>query len=134
MPSGKLRLGDLQLKILRVLWSSGECGVTDVHQVIGPAKYAYTTVATMLRKMEARKLVAHRVEGRRFVYYPLVREGAVTRSAAAEFVDRIFRGSLTAAVCQLLDSRDVSREELEALERLIAERKEADPPARPQGS
>lgn len=128
MRPGKLRLGDLQLKILRVLWLHGECGVTEVHQSLGPSRYAYTTVATMLRKMEARKLVAHRSEGRRFVYFPLVREDAVARSAAAEFVDRIFKGSLTAAVCQLLDSRDVSREELEALERLIAERKDLETP------
>ncbi|MGQ9607491.1 MAG: BlaI/MecI/CopY family transcriptional regulator [Thermogutta sp.] len=128
MRPGKLRLGDLQLKILRVLWHMGECGVTEVHQALGSSRYAYTTVATMLRKMEARKLVAHRSEGRRFVYFPLVREDAVARSAAAEFVDRIFKGSLTAAVCQLLDSRAVSRDELEALERLIAERKDMETP------
>ncbi|GAB4133420.1 BlaI/MecI/CopY family transcriptional regulator [Thermopirellula anaerolimosa] len=132
MRPGKLRLGDLQLKILRVLWHRGECGVTEVHQALGSGRYAYTTVATMLRKMEARKLVAHRSEGRRFVYFPLVREDAVARSAAAEFVDRIFKGSLTAAVCQLLDSRDVSREELEALERLIAERKDLETPRHPE--
>ncbi|NMC18968.1 MAG: BlaI/MecI/CopY family transcriptional regulator [Thermogutta sp.] len=131
MRPAKLRLGDLQLRILRVLWQQGECGVTEVHQALGAARYAYTTVATMLRKMEARKLVAHRPDGRRFVYFPLVKEDAVARSAAAEFVDRIFKGSLTAAVCQLLDSRDVSREELEALERLIAERKDTETPHQP---
>ncbi len=134
MRPGKLRLGDLQLNILRVLWQRGECGVTEVHRALGPSSYAYTTVATMLRKMETRKLVAHRLDGRRFVYFPLVKEDAVARSAAAEFVDRIFKGSLTAAVCQLLDSRDVSREELEALERLIAERKDLETPQEPECS
>jgi len=134
MRPGKLRLGDLQLNILRVLWQRGECGVTEVHQALGPSRYAYTTVATMLRKMEARRLVAHRLDGRRFLYFPLVKEDAVARSAAAEFVDRIFKGSLTAAICQLLDSHDVSREELEALERLIAERKDMETPQQPECS
>src|ERR1043166_8133186 len=72
------RLGDLQLRIMKVLWQRGEAAVSDVHQSLsGPRNLAYTTVATMLRKMEARRLVSHRVEGRSFVYRPAVAEDAV---------------------------------------------------------
>jgi len=47
----------------------------------------------------------------------------VTRSMAGDLVDRLFGGSLADAVSHLLDSREVSREELARLERLIRERK-----------
>jgi len=118
------RLGDLQLQIMRVLWECGEGPVAHVHESLGGnSKFAYTTVATMLRKMEARGLVTHREEGRSFLYRAKVAEEAVSRSMADHLVDRLFQGSLTHAVNHLLSTREVSPEELRELERIIAKRK-----------
>lgn len=118
------RLGDLQLRILKVLWARGEATVTDIREALpGGADLAYTTVATMLRKLEARGLVQHRVEGRAFRYRATVAEDQVSRGAVAHLLDRLFGGSLEALVSHLLTSREVSRDELTRLEQLIAERK-----------
>jgi BlaI family transcriptional regulator, penicillinase repressor len=120
-----IRLGDLQLRIMRVLWESGAATVADVQERLGRKRLAYTTVATMLRKMEERGLVDHLEEGRRFLYRAVVSMNEVTRSMAGDLVDRLFDGSLADAVSHLLESRDVSREELERLEQMIQERKSA---------
>lgn len=120
------RLGDLQLRIMQVLWGrpGGEATVGEVHEAIGrDPDLAYTTVATMLRKMEARGLVAHRAEGRSFVYFAKVAAAEVSRSMADHWVERLFAGSLLDAVHHLLTTREVSQAELRQLEKLIAERK-----------
>jgi predicted transcriptional regulator len=118
------RLGDLQLKIMKLLWERSEATVAEVHQIVARERdLAYTTVATMLRKMEARSLVAHREEGRSFVYRAAVPSDAVTRGMADHFIERLFEGSLADMVSHLLTTREVSREELSKLEKLIAERK-----------
>jgi predicted transcriptional regulator len=118
------RLGDLQLRIMKVLWQCGEAAVADVLASLDtPNGLAYTTIATMLRKMEGKGLVAHRIEGRSFIYRARVQEEEVTRTMADHFVDRLFEGSLTEVVSHLLSTREISKDELETLERLIAERK-----------
>jgi predicted transcriptional regulator len=118
------RLGDLQLRILQVLWEKHEATVTDVHQALADERaLAYTTVATMLRKMEARGLVAHKAEGRTFIYHAKVEEDEVSRGMADHLLERLFEGSLSDMVSHLLQSREVSREELSKLEKLISERK-----------
>jgi predicted transcriptional regulator len=119
------RLGDLQLKIMKVLWEREVgAGVGEVLEALGAgAGLAYTTVATMLRKMEARGLVRHRSEGRRFIYRAAVTPDAVTRSMADDLLERLFEGRLADLLSHLLSTREVSREELRELERLIAERK-----------
>ena len=118
------KLGDLQLRIMKILWLRGEATVTDVlADLTGPSDLAYTTVATMLRKLEAKGLVTHRIEGRSFIYRARVKEEEVTRTMADHFVERLFEGSLTEVVSHLLSTREVSKDELETLERLIAERK-----------
>jgi BlaI family transcriptional regulator, penicillinase repressor len=121
------RLGDLQLRIMKILWDRGEATVSQVFgDVAKDSSLAYTTVSTMLRKMEVRGLVAHRAEGRLFLYRAKVNAEAVSRSMADHLVDRMFEGSLTEAVNHLLTTREVSREELTRLEELIAERKRKD--------
>ena len=95
-----------------------------MHKALGGhSKFAYTTIATMLRKMEGRGLVSHREEGRTFMYKAEVQANAVSRGMADHWVERLLGGSLTHAVNHLLTTREVSAEDLRELERLIAERK-----------
>ena len=121
------RLGNLQLKILKLLWDRREATVADLHQsLLAEADLAYTTIATMLRKMEDRGLVRHRAEGRTFVYQAVVEADAVTRNLATDFLDRLFEGSLSAMVNHLLSHREVTRDELAKIEQLIADRKKTE--------
>lgn len=114
------RLGDLQLHILEILWRTEEATVAEIHEKLGAGrKLAYTTVATMLRKMEQRGLVAHREVERAFIYRPLVSADQVSRSVGDHLVQRLFEGSLTGAVSHLLKTREVSRAELDELSKLI---------------
>jgi predicted transcriptional regulator len=108
---------------MRVLWDSGPASVAQVRRRLEGGQLAYTTVATMLRKMEARGLVRHRQHQRRFIYEPAVSAEDVTRSMAHDMVDRLFEGSLADAVSHLLKTREVSTEELARLEKLIQKRK-----------
>ena len=118
------RLGDLQLRIMKVLWERREATVAEVLEALRDhPSLAYTTIATMLRKMEVRGLVSHRAEGRSFIYMARVAAEAVSRSMADHLVDRLFEGSLLEAVNHLLTTREVSRQELRQLEKLITERK-----------
>ena len=118
------RLGDLQLRIMKVLWNQSDATVADVLASLGPAtNLAYTTIATMLRKMEERGLVTHRTDGRTFLYRALVDEAEVSRGMTDHLVDRLFEGSLADVVSHLLTTREVSRDELRELEKLIAAKK-----------
>ena len=118
------RLGDLQLRILKVLWSLPEASVAVVHGRLKDAHpLAYTTVATMLRRMEARGIVTHREQGRTFLYKARVAASDVGASIGHRMVEQVFEGSLADAISHLLRTRDVRREELDALEKLIREAK-----------
>lgn len=118
------RLGDLQLRIMKALWARGEATVGDIQGAIpGGADLAYTTIATMLRKMETRGLVDHRADGRTFVYRAVVAEDQVSRGMAEHVLDRLFGGSVEALVNNLLSTREVSRDELARIERAVAQRR-----------
>jgi predicted transcriptional regulator len=118
------QLGDLQLAIMQVLWDLGEATVTDVHQaLLADRGLAPTTIATMLKKMEEKGVVAHRAEGRKFIYEPSVSRDHVRRSMVAEITERLFAGDPVALVTHLISRHEIRPEELSELERMIAEAK-----------
>ncbi len=117
------RLGELQLAILRVLWETGEASAAQVRALLPKAKQrAFTTIATMLTKMEKRGIVDHRLDGRQFIWSATVTEEEVTRSMVADLTQRLFEGDITALVSHLLTEQEIDRKELARLRRLIAGR------------
>ena len=85
-------------------------------------KLAYTTVGTMLSKMEAGKHVAHRSDGRVNIYRPLLRKDQVSQSMVSDLAERLFQGDVTELMCSLLDGRDVTPDELTRLKKLIRDK------------
>ena len=116
-------LGELQHAIMRVLWRRGEATSSDVHSALVEERgLAPTTIATMLRKMEDKGVVGHRVVGRQFVYRPLVSESVVRQSMVGELVDRLFGGDPAELVSYLVSDHTVEPAELERLRLLIENR------------
>src|SRR5690348_8516089 len=84
----------LELECLKALWGIGEGTVKDVRQIlVGNRNLAYTTVMTVLDRLEKRGGVSRRKHGRSFVYAPRVSQEAVRRLAVKELVDGFFGGS-----------------------------------------
>ena len=116
-------LGDLQHAIMTVLWERGEATTAAVHEALHSERgLALTTIATMLKKMEKKGVVAHRTEGRHFVYRTTVAEDVVHRSMVAEFTERLFEGDAAALVNHLLAEQEIDPAEIDAIKALIEKR------------
>jgi BlaI family transcriptional regulator, penicillinase repressor len=109
-----------ELEILKVLWEHGPCSVRSVHERLQPADgedLAYNTVQTLLRIMESKRLVAHHVDGRTFVYTPRFSR----EESASRFLDRVFDGAASELMLSLLRAECITAEELERMYAMIAE-------------
>ena len=112
----------LQLAVMRSLWKRGEARVIDVHSDLAEThQLAPTTVATLLRRLDERGTVEHRVDGRQFVYRALVPEDQATRSMVAEISERLFAGDVPQLVSHLLREHDLSPGDVDRIRALLAE-------------
>ncbi|MFO1076698.1 MAG: BlaI/MecI/CopY family transcriptional regulator [Planctomycetota bacterium] len=118
---GPRNLGDLQLAILRSLWDSGEAAVASVHSALADRGLALTTIATMLRKMEEKGLVAHRENGRQFLYRAKVDPDLVQKNMVGDLVTRLFDGDPLELVNHLLRAGEIELDELEQLRQRVVE-------------
>ena len=118
-------LTPLQLSVMQVLWAREEASVVDVQKGMAGKRLALTTVATLLTRLEQRGLLAHRVEGRQYIYRARVTPVDVRQSVTRDLLGSLFHGDVTAFVTQLLDARDLTREEIADLKRLIKTKERA---------
>jgi len=124
--SRKHQLASLQLAIMRILWEREAATVAEVREILAAEgrELAYTTVATMLAKMERKGQVGHRAGAKAFVYHPALRQEQVSRSMVADLAERLFGGDVTLMVSHLLDGCEVSAEELTRLKSLIRKKEQ----------
>jgi BlaI family transcriptional regulator, penicillinase repressor len=114
-------LSDLQLAVMRVLWKRREATAADVHAALAHRDLAITTVSTILQRLERRGVVAHRSEGRLYIYHAAITEPDVRRSMLGSLVESVFSGDPAAVVSQLLAAQDVSPGDLDRMRKLIDE-------------
>jgi BlaI family transcriptional regulator, penicillinase repressor len=112
-------LTPLELEIMQVLWQAGPCTVAEVQPKL-KAELAYTTVQTMLNVLLRKNKVKRVQEGRAYRYRPAVSRERATGNALSDLVKRMFGGSSEALLMAMVDTRQISAEELARVAQKLA--------------
>ena len=125
------QLTDLQIAVLRLLWEQGELTVAQIWEQLYPERQlAQTTVATIVARLQRRRILSRRARERQFVYRALVTEADVQHSMVSELTERLFAGDVTALVSHLLSARDMTPGDLARVRKMIqSSRPESGEPA-----
>ena len=111
-------LGDLERDVLSVIWRLGETTADQVREELDrPLKDS--TIRTVLRRLEEKGYLAHAVDNRTFIYRPAESPQKVAGRAVQRIVDWFCAGSVEELLVGMVDSKVVSRAELERLARRI---------------
>ena len=121
MAQKDVRLSDVQFVLMRALWEAGQATTAEMHKLVGkPRSLAYTTVATLLTRLEKRGIVKSvKHQGER-LFKPLVSETDVTRSMVSSLVETLFRGDPSALVSHLVKEKDLDKDDIDAVRKLMA--------------
>jgi len=112
-------LGELERGILSIVWRLGKATADQVREEVDrPLKDS--TIRTVLRRLEEKGYLAHAVSNRTFIYRPAESPQKVAARAVQRIVDWFCAGSVEELLVGLLDSKVVSRAELERLSRRVA--------------
>jgi predicted transcriptional regulator len=113
-------LTDAEAQVMAVLWRLKTASVGDVVTAINETRaVTYSTVQTMLRILESKGYVSHDKVARAFVYRPLVDERQARRRALRHLVGRLFEGSPSLLVLNVLEDEDIDPAERERLRKLV---------------
>ena len=116
-------LTEVELELMSALWQLGEGTVRDVLGLLPPhRKLAYTSVSTILRVLEGKKLATSRKDGKAHVYRPAVSKSEYESRSLRHLVDKVFDGAPSSMVQRLLDDEGLSVEELREIQKSLEEK------------
>jgi predicted transcriptional regulator len=115
-------LTDAETRVMSVLWERKVATVADVLAALKKKrKVSYSTVQTVLRILETKGYVSHEKVARAFIYRPRVDARQARRRALRHLVTRLFNGSPSLLVLNVLEDEQIDSQELQRLKRVIDE-------------
>ena len=113
-------LTDAEAQVMAALWRLRRASVGDVVSAMRETRHVtYSTVQTILRILETKGFVTHDKVARAFVYRPAVDERQARQRALKHLVARLFNGSPSLLVLNVLEDQAIDRTELKRLKKLI---------------
>ena len=114
------KLSKMEFRIMEVLWERGPCAIRDVVSALqAKKKPAYTTIQTVIYRLEAKNIV-RRVKkvGNFHIFETLISRKAAQRRLIDELL-AFFGGSSQPVMAHLIESGKLSLEEIEEAEKTL---------------
>lgn len=118
----KVKLSDAEWKLMNELWEEPYLTITvlteRMKEVTGWDKH---TIITMLGRMEKKGAVSYRQQGRAKEFYPIIGREKISEEETESFLERVYQGSLSLMLCQMMRREKLTAKEREELKRMLAE-------------
>lgn len=116
-----MAISNTELEVLKEIWEGGPGGVRDIQQRLERAgrAWAYTTVQTLLGRLEQKKFVRIEPAGRAHIFHAAVSREELLREELDTLAERVCDGATGPLVLTLVDRHKFSRSEIEAFRALI---------------
>ena|SRR5688572_14533930 len=109
MPRRKPQPSDAEWRVLHALWRGEPASARELlERLHGETSWAYTTLKTMLTRMQQKGLVRARLRGKTTLYEPALPRERSQQSALRALVERVFEGAAGSALAQLVEPEDLS--------------------------
>jgi len=129
MTKRKLRaMSRAETEILRLVWQLDGATVQQILDLLSvKRKIAYKTVQTLLRRLENKGYLKHKIRGKAHVFFPAVKREKVIKKTVLEFVDRLFGGDPRPLMQFLAEDGHIDTKDIKRLRRLVEKSPAATP-------
>ena len=118
-----------EAQIMDVLWQEGPVTAEQMREAL-PVALHDSTIRTLLRVLEAKGYVRHRVHKRAFVFRAAVPRVQAESTALRSMLERFFGGSAEALVVRLIEDEHLTPEQIEQLKQAHSLRRKGRKPGR----
>jgi predicted transcriptional regulator len=116
-------VSETELEILKVIWEQGPGTVREINVRLRRQgrRWAYTTVLTLLQRLEGKGYVASDKSGLAHVFRAVVSRGRLLRQRLKDLAQELCEGAPAPLVLALVESQRFSEDEIEQFRRLLDE-------------
>ena len=109
-----------ETEVLRLVWQVDGATVQQICDLLPPKRnISYKTVQTLLRRLESKGYLKHKIKGKAHVFFPAVKRDDVVKRTVVDFLDRLFGGDPRPLMQFLAEDGRIDAEDIKKLRRLI---------------
>ena len=117
-----MKLSQNEWKIMNALWKNSPATAREIiEQIPGKVEWAYTTVKTMLSRLETKGAVSEHKRGNTSFYEPLIAQEQAHKKAFTNLFDKVLDGAVEPLMHFLIEEKKLSKKEREELIRILRE-------------
>ena len=117
------KISESEWQVMKVIWDENPITSNRVVEVLSDSTpWNPKTIKTLLSRLVQKGAVGHENEGRSYLYYPLIEETVLAKAESQSFLKRVFRGALKPMIATMVESEDLTEEEIEELRHLLSKK------------
>jgi BlaI family transcriptional regulator, penicillinase repressor len=115
------RISETEWEVMKVVWDQAPCSASQIISALNQSGTAWhpRTVKAFLNRLVKKKALGFKLDGRAYLYHPLVRQSECAEAASASFLERVFGGSLKPMVAHFVARKRLSPEEIREMKKLL---------------
>jgi predicted transcriptional regulator len=121
VPQRSSSISGSERDVLKVLWEQGPSTARRINELVRGRRWAYTTVLTLLGRLEAKGFVSTDRSGAVHIFQAAVSQEDVVRRRLTDLAADFCEGDTTPLVLALVKNARFSAEEIEQFRQLIDE-------------
>ena len=110
---------DKELEIMQAIWELGEASVKEIQDHL-PGNQHYNSLLTIIRVLEKKGHLTHRVDGRAHIYRAREHHARARNRTLAHFIQNMFGGSAASLVLNLVETGELTKEDIDAIRKQVA--------------
>ena len=100
-----------EAEIMHVLWEGGPAAAETIRTALADGAHD-SSIRTILRILEQKGYVAHKIVGKAYVYVARVAQDRAQTTAMRDLLGRFFGGSAKALIVRLMEDRELTADQL----------------------
>ena len=117
-------LGKLQNSVMEAVWRLHEATTRQVWEQLNSRRpLAYTSVLSIMQRLQKTGWLRHRVEGRTYIYEATLSREQEGRRSLKDFIQKVFQGDSQVVFQHLIEDETLSEKDLLALRQLIDQKR-----------
>ena len=115
-----IRITEAEWEVMAVVWERTPVAASTVFEVLERRKqWTLATVRTLLRRLVNKGALQQEIDGKRYIYTPLITKTECARRESESFLDRVLGRAPSEIILHLVKRADLSKEDIQELRRIL---------------
>lgn len=114
------KISESEWVVMKAIWTENPITANRIVEALeGSTPWSPKTIKTLLNRLVQKRAVGFDIKGREYDYYPLIDEAVFVKEESRSFLKRVFGGALKPMIATLVESEDLSEEDIKELRRIL---------------